>query len=71
MYKEIKTTFGGEIYLEMNINTRLRFGLIKLRLGSHIFLVETGQWLKPKLPYIARVYTLCDIPDIHDEYHVA
>ena len=24
MYKEIKPTFGGELYLEMNINTRLR-----------------------------------------------
>ena len=40
MYKEIKPTFGGELYLEMNINTRLRSCLTKLRLSSHKYLVE-------------------------------
>ena len=40
MYKEIKPTFGDEIYLEMNINTRLRSCLTKLRLSSHKYLVE-------------------------------
>ena len=52
MYKEIKPTFGGELYLEMNINTRLRSCLTKLRLSSHKYLVERGRWLKPNLPYI-------------------
>ena len=70
MYKEIKPTFGGELYLEMNINTRLRSCLTKLRLSSHKYLVERGRWLKPKLPYIDRKCTLCNIPDIQDEYHV-
>ena len=70
MYKEIKPTFGDEIYLEMNINTRLRSCLTKLRLSSHNYLVERGRWLKPKLPYIDRKCTLCNIPDIQDEYHV-
>ena len=69
-YKEIKPTFGGELYLEMNINTRLRSCLTKLRLSSHKYLVERGRWLKPKLPYIDRKCTLCNIPDIQDEYHV-
>ena len=67
MYKEIKSTFGDEIYLEMNINTRLRSRLTKLRLSSHKYLVERGRWLKPKLPYIDRKCTLCNIPD---EYNV-
>ena len=70
MYKEIKPTFGCELYLEMNINTRLRSCLTKLRLSSHEYLVERGRWLKPKLPYIDRKCTLCNIPDIQDEYHV-
>ena len=52
MYKEIKLTFGAEIYLEMNINTRLRSFLTKLRLSSHILLAENGRWIKHKLPYI-------------------
>ena len=54
----------------MNINTRLRSCLTKLRLSSHKYLVERGRWLKPKLPYIDRKCTLCNIPDIQDEYHV-
>ena len=54
MYKEIKLTFGGEIDLEMNINTRLRSCLTKLSLSSHTFLVERGRWVKPTLPYIDR-----------------
>ena len=70
MYKEIKPTFGNEIYLEMHINTRLRSCLTKLRLSRHKYLVERGRWLKPKLPYIDRKCTLCNIPDIQDEYHV-
>ena len=39
--------YGGELYLEMNINTRLRSCLTKLRLSSHKYLVERGRWLKP------------------------
>ena len=37
---------GYCLYLEMNINTRLRSCLTKLRLSSHKFLVERGRWLK-------------------------
>ena len=70
MYKEIKPTFGGELYLEMNINTRMRSSLTKLRLSSHKYLAERSRWLKPKLPYIDRKCTLCNILDIQDEYHV-
>ena len=40
MYKEIKPTFGGKLYLEMNINTRLRLCLTKLRLSSHTCIVR-------------------------------
>ena len=69
IYKEIKLTFGGEIYLEMNINTRLKSCLTKLRLSSLKYLDERSRWLKPKLPYIDRKCTLCNIPDIQDEYH--
>ena len=54
----------------MNINTRLRSCLTKLRQSSHKYLVERGLWLKPKLPYIDIKCTLCNIPDIQDEYHV-
>ena len=33
-------------------------------------MVERGRWMKPKVQYIDRKYTLCNDNDIQDEYHI-
>ena len=67
LYKTIYTTFGLQKYL-CNINiTEHRIALTKIRLGSHNFLVERGRWCVPKLDFIQRKCTKCNI--IEDEFH--
>ena len=41
-----------------------------MRLSSHKFLVERGRWVKPKVPYNERRCTLCNNPDVQDEFHI-
>ena len=67
MYKEIKPTFGGEIYLKMKINTRLGSCLTKLRLSSHNFLVVRGRWLNLCfLPTLLHKSLITNVPVLHD-----
>ena len=40
-----------------------------MRLSSPKLLVESGRWVKPKINYCDRLYTLCHKHDIQDEYH--
>ena len=37
---------------------------------KHKFLVERGRWVKPKVPYNERRCTLCNNPDVQDEFHI-
>ena len=70
LYKEIKTVFECESYMNCNIRRDVRVCFTKLRLNSHKFLVERARWLKVKIPYTQRTCTLCNSNDIEDEYHV-
>ena len=70
LYKEIKTVFECESYMNCNIRRDVRVCFTKLRLSSHKFLVERARWLKVKVPYTQRTCTLCNSNDIADEYHV-
>ena len=73
LYKEIKTVFECESYMNCNIRRDVRVCFTKLRLSSHKFLVERARWLKEvkvKVPYTQRTCTLCNSNDIEDEYHV-
>ena len=71
MYREIKTTYGTETYLNCTLSKQLRIFFTKCRLSSHKFLVERGRWDKPPIVYHERKCTLCNSGDIEDEYHVA
>ena len=68
IYKQFKTRFQFEPYLENIENNKLRKSLTKIRVGSHNFLVERGRWATPKLEFHERLCTLCQ--SVEDEYHV-
>ena len=52
----------------MNINNRsLRVALSRLRLSSHIFMVERGRWGKNRLQVNDRLCSLCGV--LEDEFH--
>ena len=70
LYKEIKTVFCCESYMNCEIKQNLRVNYTKLRLSSHKFLVERARWRKVKIPYVQRTCTLCSSGDIEDEYHI-
>ena len=70
MYKEVKLSFSASFYVGLNIHKYLRIYFTKLRLSSHKFLVERGRWVKPKVPYNERRCTLCNNPDVQDEFHI-
>ena len=46
LYKEIRTVFEFESYMNCNIRRDVRVCFTKLRLSSHTFLVERARWLK-------------------------
>ena len=38
--------------------------------AHHKFLIERGRWVKPKVPHNERICTLCNNPDVQDEFHI-
>ena len=66
LYKHVKLDFGFESYLCM-YNSSLRVSITRLRLSSHLFLIERGRWGRNRLEYKDRVCTLCKT--IEDEFH--
>ena len=71
MYREIKTVYKCENYMDCNIRHDLRIYHTKFRLSSHKFLVERARWHKEQIPYHERTCSLCNIHDVQDEYHIA
>ena len=71
MYREIKTVYQCENYMNCNIRHDLRMYYTKFRLSSHKFLVERARWRKDKIPYHERTCSLCNVHDVQDEYHIA
>lgn len=64
IYKFIKDTFEFENYLQMP--KHLRIAISKIRMSSHLFLIERGRWLN-----IERQERKCQIcQSIEDEYHL-
>ena len=64
MYKFLKSKHEFESYL--NLPKHLRISIAKVRMSSHIFLIERGRWLK-----IERNKRICDLcKTIEDEFHV-
>ena len=71
MYREIKTVYKCENYMDCNVRHDLRMYYTKFRLSSHKFLVERARWRKEQIPYHERTCSLCNIHDVQDEYHIA
>ena len=66
LYKHIKDSFTFEQYLDMPYKS-LRVAISKLRLSSHLFLIERGRWGNRRLTLPERKCTLCGV--IEDEFH--
>ena len=45
LFKQIKHVFGYESYLNIN-NKSVRIALSRVRLSSHLFMIERGRWGK-------------------------
>ena len=71
MYREIKTVYKCENYMDCNIKYDLRMYYTKFRLSSHKFLVVRARWRKEQISYHERTCLLCNIHDVQDEYHIA
>ena len=71
MYREIKTVYKCEYYMDCNTRHDLRMYYTKSRLNSHKFLVERARWRKEQIPYHERTCSLCNIHDVQHEYHIA
>ena len=67
LYKHIKMNFKIESYLYMN-NKAFRTAITKIRLSSHLFLIERGRWGSNSLARNERLCQICNC--IEDEFHV-
>jgi len=66
LFKHIKREFGYESYLNLN-NRALRVSITKIRLSSHLFLIERGRWGVNHIERRERLCTLCGC--VEDEFH--
>ena len=66
LFKHIKSNFGHEHYLALN-NKAFRIAITKIRLSSHVFMIERARW-KAIIPELnERVCVYCNM--IESEYH--
>ena len=66
LFKAVKSNFGYESYLDLN-NRALRVSMTKIRLSSHIFLIERGRWGSNRIELNERRCNICNV--IEDEFH--
>ena len=66
LFKHIKTEFKFEEYLNLD-NKSYRIAITKIRLSSHLFLIERGRWGKNRIDSTLRVCDICCITE--DEFH--
>ena len=64
LFKSIKSTFVYEPYLDI-LTKSLRIATSRIRLSSHIFMIERGRWAKVERQ--ERLCTVCNV--VEDEYH--
>ena len=64
LFKHIKIDFAFETYLDVLCKS-LRIATTRIRLSSHMFMIERGRWTK-----VAREDRLCTVcSKVEDEYH--
>ena len=66
LYKHVKDDFSFSPYLCI-VNKDIRKHISKLRLSSHLFLIERGRWGNRRAPVENRLCELCEVRE--DEYH--
>ena len=67
LYKHIiRDTFQFESYLNM-CNKQLRICITKIRLSSHLFLIERGRWGRARVERSERKCNVCNV--VEDEFH--
>jgi hypothetical protein len=69
MYKEIKTNFQYETYLDCIRSSQHQKQLTKLRISNHKLYIETGRYQKPYVERKDRLCQLCASNEVEDEYH--
>ena len=66
IFKHIKVEFRFELYLNIP-NKAFRIAVTKIRLSSHVFMIERARWNK-RIPELnERVCEVCNV--VEDEYH--
>ena len=68
IYKEVKTSFGYEHYLDI-LPRKLRLFFTRLRLSVHPLRIQTGRYARNRIPREERYCLVCNGTDIEDEYH--
>ena len=67
IYKEIKSSYSLEPYIEKCKNARHRIAISKLRMNSHTLEIERGRHCRPKIPVDQRLCSTCLV--LEDEKH--
>ena len=68
-YKLFKTEFKQEPYLNFMTNPKHAYALARFRISSHNLRVETGRYVKPKIPIEDRICLYCTSHCVEDERH--
>ena len=69
LYKEIKSHFGYESYLDNIVTKKYRSILTKIRLTAHNLKIETGRYARNPIERRERLCVFCDENLVEDEYH--
>ena len=67
LYRDIKSSFGFQTYLDKLVSRKLRIALTKLRVSGHSLRVHTGRY--DRLERNMRVCQICNSHELEDEYH--
>ena len=67
LYRNVKTRFGFESYLNDIVPRNLRIALTKLRISGHSLRIHTGRYDRTERNL--RICQICNCQEIEDEYH--
>lgn len=68
-YQSFKTKFGLENYILFGKSIHMRQNFTKLRISAHSLKIETGRYLRPKIPPEERICVCCKAGECEDEFH--
>ena len=69
-YKQvINPTLKDQKYLFVLTSSKKKINMAKIRTNSDELHSETGRWVVPKIPWVERIFHLCENMNIEDEDH--